>query len=63
MGSLGARTPVIWEVLSSSILHTHRRILESFYVPFIEKKKGIGVIAVKNGLDNLLILFSVSWWT
>ena len=35
---------------------------EAFYIPFIEQRKGIGVIAVKNGLDNLLILFSVSWW-
>jgi hypothetical protein len=36
--------------------------LESFYISFIEKRKGICVIAVKNGLDKLLILFGISWW-
>ena len=56
------RMRVIWEVFSPSILHTHRRVLKSFNMPFIEQRKGIGVIAVKNGLDNLLIFFNVSWW-
>jgi len=60
---MGARNRFIGGFVSPSISHTHRRLLESFYIPFIEQRKGIGVITVKNGLDNLLILFSVSWWT
>ena len=59
---MGARVRFIGGFVSPFISHTHRRVLESFYIPFIEQRKGIGVIAVKNGLDNLLTFFNVSWW-
>jgi hypothetical protein len=36
--------------------------LELFYIPLIEKRKGIGVISIKNRLNKLLILFGVFWW-
>ena len=51
---MGARMRFIGRFVSPFISDTHRRFLASFYIHFIEQRKGIGVIAVKNGLDNLL---------